>query len=409
MVNMIKGNTNKSSLLGTSKKPAHWQHLAMAGLLVFLLSPFQLLSQIEPSALLDLQSTDKGFLLPRMTQAERDAIASPATGLMIYNITANSLQANGGSPSAPVWVSLGFPGAVDALNCGGASVSGIAFSGKAVAGLSVSVPYTGGNGGAHPGQTVVSTGVTGLTATLAAGSFATGTGNLVYAVSGVPNTFGSASFALAIGGQNCIYHLPVAACGAYVAPGTWKDFMCHNLGAENTAAHPFTPSWELIGGYWQWGRAEMGAPGPWGPDIFRTNQEPVSGWNVTSASNGAWSDATKTASDPCPAGFRLPTKAQWEGVLANNTQSIIGGWYSWYSSAVNYSSGRFLGPYLMLPPAGLRSSNYGELFYRGDEGNYWSSTEDGSFHAWNLYFDLFGVSVKLNIRRTGFSLRCIAE
>jgi uncharacterized protein (TIGR02145 family) len=36
------------------------------------------------SAALDVTSTTKGFLPPRMTEAQRDAIASPATGLQIY-------------------------------------------------------------------------------------------------------------------------------------------------------------------------------------------------------------------------------------------------------------------------------------------------------------------------------------
>jgi hypothetical protein len=36
------------------------------------------------SAQLDISSTTKGVLVPRMTMAQRDAIASPATGLMIY-------------------------------------------------------------------------------------------------------------------------------------------------------------------------------------------------------------------------------------------------------------------------------------------------------------------------------------
>lgn len=39
------------------------------------------------SALLDVNSTAKGLLPPRMTTAQRDAIASPATGLMVYNTT----------------------------------------------------------------------------------------------------------------------------------------------------------------------------------------------------------------------------------------------------------------------------------------------------------------------------------
>ena len=36
------------------------------------------------SAVLDLKSTTKGFLPPRMTIAERDAIVSPAMGLLIW-------------------------------------------------------------------------------------------------------------------------------------------------------------------------------------------------------------------------------------------------------------------------------------------------------------------------------------
>jgi|GEM_PF-2145813 len=41
-------------------------------------------SQPDNSAMLDVKSTDKGILIPRMTQSQRNAIASPATGLMIY-------------------------------------------------------------------------------------------------------------------------------------------------------------------------------------------------------------------------------------------------------------------------------------------------------------------------------------
>jgi hypothetical protein len=36
------------------------------------------------SAALDVDSTTKGFLPPRMTNAQRTAIASPAVGLMVY-------------------------------------------------------------------------------------------------------------------------------------------------------------------------------------------------------------------------------------------------------------------------------------------------------------------------------------
>ncbi len=38
------------------------------------------------SSLLDVSATDKGFLMPRMTSVQRDAIVNPANGLILYNI-----------------------------------------------------------------------------------------------------------------------------------------------------------------------------------------------------------------------------------------------------------------------------------------------------------------------------------
>ncbi len=49
------------------------------------------------SAQLDVTSTTKGFLPPRMTTSDRDAIVSPAAGLIIYNTTISGLQIYSGS------------------------------------------------------------------------------------------------------------------------------------------------------------------------------------------------------------------------------------------------------------------------------------------------------------------------
>ena len=49
-------------------------------------------SVVEPSAALQIDSTSKGFLVPRMTTTERDAISSPADGLIIYNTTTNKFN-----------------------------------------------------------------------------------------------------------------------------------------------------------------------------------------------------------------------------------------------------------------------------------------------------------------------------
>lgn len=47
----------------------------------------------DADAILDLQSTNKGFLPPRMTTTQRNAIAAPIpAGLMVYNTTTNKLN-----------------------------------------------------------------------------------------------------------------------------------------------------------------------------------------------------------------------------------------------------------------------------------------------------------------------------
>jgi hypothetical protein len=49
-------------------------------------------SSPDNSAMLDVNSTTKGLLLPRLSDAVRDAMVSPAKGLLIYNTTSNKLN-----------------------------------------------------------------------------------------------------------------------------------------------------------------------------------------------------------------------------------------------------------------------------------------------------------------------------
>ncbi|PCJ79409.1 MAG: hypothetical protein COA57_15700 [Flavobacteriales bacterium] len=56
----------------------------------------------DNSAIFDVNSTTKGNLFPRMTTAQRDAIASPANGLIIYNIDCNNFNYYNGSAWIPI-------------------------------------------------------------------------------------------------------------------------------------------------------------------------------------------------------------------------------------------------------------------------------------------------------------------
>ena len=59
-------------------------------------------SVANSSAMLDIKSTSKGMLVPRMTTVQRAAIISPATGLLVYDTDANSFWFYNGN----AWVNL---------------------------------------------------------------------------------------------------------------------------------------------------------------------------------------------------------------------------------------------------------------------------------------------------------------
>jgi uncharacterized protein (TIGR02145 family) len=212
-------------------------------------------------------------------------------------------------------------------------------------------------------------------------------------------------------------------CGAFVSNGVWKEFDCYNLAAigKTTGDDPFTPSWRLVGGYWQWGRKgpdpsqwyDTNTPhfahGPTGPSVFEANAEKIIGWDQTPPPEDAWLDSHKTINDPCPAGFRIPTWSHWLGLRDNNDQSFIG---SWSYSVTNYSSALLIGEKLLLPATGERTPT-GLAYYRGGSGAYWSSWKVPFPISSAWYFSLSKYS-KANVEysqdhRDGFSLRCIAE
>ena len=61
-------------------------------------------SAADASAMLDVSSTSKGMLIPRMTTSQRTAISSPATGLLVFDTTTKSFWFYDGGSSS--WVEI---------------------------------------------------------------------------------------------------------------------------------------------------------------------------------------------------------------------------------------------------------------------------------------------------------------
>ncbi|MCX6314822.1 MAG: hypothetical protein NTX08_08840 [Sphingobacteriales bacterium] len=61
-------------------------------------------SAADVSALLDVKSTSKGLLIPRMTLAQKNVVSLPATGLLVYQTDGTKgLYVNNGTPAVPNW------------------------------------------------------------------------------------------------------------------------------------------------------------------------------------------------------------------------------------------------------------------------------------------------------------------
>jgi hypothetical protein len=373
----------------------------------------------DASALTDLTSTTQGFLPPRMTTTQRNAIASPAAGLTIYNTTVNCLQwwngtiwydgCGNNTPSA----------ALTTLNCGGATTTGTLTNGTVASGVSTAISYTGGNAGTYAAQSVSSTGVVGLTATLAAGTLANGAGSLTYTITGTPTTSGTASFAITVGGQSCSFTVSVGtAIGQYPAgtvhcagattvfdvtnPTTGRIWMDRNLGATQVATN--STDVNSYGDLYQWGRRADGHQCRTSPTTATLSSidQPAHGNFITiNSGNYDWRSPQNAnlwqgvngVNNPCPSGYRIPTETEM------NAERL-----SW---SVNTSVGAFASP-LKWTLAGYRNGNGGTLGGVGSAGYYWSSSVSGTDSRY-LYFYSSSALMDDNGRADGYTVRCLKD
>lgn len=190
------------------------------------------------------------------------AIASTGVTGLTATLSAGTLATGNGTASfvitgtpassgtASFAISLGGQSCILALPVAAskASISGLACTVAPAAGTSgtaytgtVTMAYTGGNGGAYDVSTASSTGVEGLTATVAAGKLANGAGTLVYTVSGTPTSSGTATFNLSLGGQSCTVTITIAA-GASTPSAAKDTVLVTYSGTTATVSNPYQNS-----------------------------------------------------------------------------------------------------------------------------------------------------------------------
>jgi uncharacterized protein (TIGR02145 family) len=312
-------------------------------------------------------------------------------------------------------------GIISNLACSSATITGALTQGTAAAGVSFSVPYSGGNGGTHSGQSVNSTGVQGLVATLSAGSFSGSTGSLTYTINGTPLASGTASFALNIGGRTCTLTRTVEPsatssfpnntvfCGGIQtaivpvsSPSTGRTWMDRNLGASKVATSSTDTG--SFGDLYQWGRRADGHQCKNSSiSLALSSSDTPSNSNFIVAPNGLsdwrspqnstlWQGVSGT-NNPCPTGYRLPTQSELNAELQ-----------SWTNKN---SSGAFASP-LKLPSSGFRWYDDGTLGPTSF-AFYWTSQVSGNYSIPLIFNSSSAGITSAWERANGFSVRCIKD
>jgi len=61
----------------------------------------------DPSSMLDIESSTKGVLIPRMTEIEKNGISNPSHSLLLYQTDGDTgFYYNSGTPLSPIWIAL---------------------------------------------------------------------------------------------------------------------------------------------------------------------------------------------------------------------------------------------------------------------------------------------------------------
>ncbi|TXB62717.1 fibrobacter succinogenes major paralogous domain-containing protein [Phaeodactylibacter luteus] len=394
---------------------------------------------IDASSVLEVESTTGGFLLPRMTEAQRDAIVSPATGLMVYNTTVPCLQVNDGTPASPEWNCIsgimaapaeastngtGIVSAYGTPGCTAGSISGTMTEGEDASGTTMTIYANVTQVGTYD---ITAGPVNGVTFSGSGTFAATGCQEITLTATGTPTAAGNHDYSLNTTPGETVTATVAAAIGSYPAgyvhcdpanptvvndvtnPATGEIWMDRNLGASQVATS-YTDA-AAYGDSYQWGRFADGhqcrtsgtttanattavpnAGNPWdGLFILETATDPD--W-LTSQNDNLW-QGVNGVNNPCPIGYRLPTEAELEAELL-----------SW---AGTNDTGAFASP-LKWTATGIRSPSDGSFAFGSNSklGFYWSSSVLSNL-AWGLSIQDSDAFNDLDFRATGAAVRCIKD
>ncbi|MEZ4757780.1 MAG: fibrobacter succinogenes major paralogous domain-containing protein [Flavobacteriales bacterium] len=321
----------------------------------------------------------------------------------------------------PTWATGGIcPGTLSGLQCALADHTGALYAGVLAGGVRSSVPYEGCLAGPHPGQVVASTGVTGLTATLAAGNFDPVGGALNYVITGTPSGVGTARFALNIGGRSCTLTREVLPL-----PGAFNPALAYGSDVDQDGNTFLT----ITIGDQEWMaenlRVSTFANGAAIPNTTAgTSQAAWVHYNNDAQYEVPYGKLYNwyAVSDPravCPTGWHVPSDAEWNTLVATLDPAYLPGasgeqsptaggplkattnWAAPNTGATNATGFTAL-------PGGISIGIYLSL---GSSGWWWTATQSSALNAWyrRLVSDSSAVERDQVSKDWRVSVRCVRD
>ena len=203
--------------------------------------------------------------------------------------------------------------------------------------------------------------------------------------------------------DSIIFYQPTVTPLTVTNPTTGEIWMDRNLGASQVATSSTDSA--SYGDLYQWGRGTDGHESRASVTTSTLSSSDTPGHSnfiLKSSSPGVWRSPKNDllwqgvagTNNPCPNGWRIPTKGEWD------TERL-----SWSS---NDRVGAFASP-LKLPVAGNHSRINGTLGNVDFAGLYWSSTVAGSTDSWNLVISTNATMDNTHGRASGNSVRCLKD
>ena len=315
----------------------------------------------DASAMLDLKSTNRGFLPPRVALTSINSalpVTAPAIGLLVYNTAVAGTAPNNVMPGYYCWNGAKWTPVAPPQ---GTNVGDMLYW----------------NGSQWVGAPV---GSNGQVLTLANGVPSWGAPS---SLCGMPVTINHVAGAVAPVSKTVTYNTVTNIPGELA-----KCWIASNLGADHQAASLTDVTEPSAGWYWQFNRKQ-------GYRHDGTTRTPGTAWIGSISENSDW----VAASDPCTielgGNWRIPTSTEWTNVDAS------GNWTDWTGP---WNSG------LKLHAAGYLFFVDGSLLDLGTYGYCWSNTQNNATTGWYLYLYVLNSGMNYTGHKpNGFPIRYIRD